>query len=109
MYFVDTPVELSYIIFLSMETKHANVTGAILAFGKSSLIHSGKALILYKGVSFIQHIADVVNSIYISSIIISDKESYYRSLVSHVFSDIHKDCGPKVETVNLGDSGVENG
>jgi hypothetical protein len=46
MNFVDTPVELSYIIFMNMETKYVNLTGAILAFGKSSLMYSGKALIL---------------------------------------------------------------
>lgn len=74
--------------------KQADITGVILAGGKSSRMGTDKALLKINGKSFIQHIAEVLQQVFEQVIIISDHADRYRFLRLPVYEDIFRNSGP---------------
>jgi len=74
--------------------KRKDITGAILAGGKSTRMGRDKALLDLKGKPFIQHVAEALQLVFRSVIIISDHGDRYRFLHLPVYQDIFKNCGP---------------
>jgi molybdopterin-guanine dinucleotide biosynthesis protein A len=71
-----------------------NITGAILAGGKSSRMGQDKALLVYDGKPFIQHIAETLLQVFPQVIIVSDKTEGRAFLGVPVYADIFHDSGP---------------
>ncbi|MBI5474665.1 MAG: molybdenum cofactor guanylyltransferase [Ignavibacteriae bacterium] len=71
----------------------ANITGAILAGGKSSRMGENKALLHYSGKPFIQHIAETLKPACSHVIVISDRHEY-AFLDLPMYADIIHDAGP---------------
>ncbi len=69
------------------------ITGIILAGGKSSRMGTDKGLLLLNGKSMVEIIADTLKSI-ISQIIIISNGNNYDNLGYKVYADIIKNCGP---------------
>lgn len=70
-----------------------NITGIILAGGKSSRMGTNKALLQYRGMSFIQHIINVMRPL-VDRIIIVGKPEYYTDLKFKRIDDVYKNSGP---------------
>jgi molybdopterin-guanine dinucleotide biosynthesis protein A len=70
------------------------ITGVILAGGKSSRMGQDKALLVYDGKPFIQHIAETLLQVFPRVIIISDKTEGRAFLGLPVYADIFHDSGP---------------
>ncbi len=71
----------------------ADVTGVILAGGKSSRMGGDKALLQYNGKPFIQHIAETLLQVFAHVIVISDRQEY-SFLNLPIYPDLFHDCGP---------------
>ncbi len=69
------------------------ITGIILAGGKSSRMGQEKGLVLHQGVSFIQHIIEAVQQI-TDTIIISTANPNYMQFGYPCVTDSIPDCGP---------------
>ena len=79
---------------LSLIPPKYDITGVILAGGKNSRMGSDKAILDLDGEPFIKRIAGVLNSVFESTIIISDKVDDYKFLGLPIYPDIYKNCGP---------------
>ena len=71
-----------------------DVTGVILAGGRSSRMGEDKALLQYNGKPFIQHIAETLLQILPHVIVISDRQQEYSFLNLPIYPDLFCDCGP---------------
>ena len=71
-----------------------DVTGVILAGGRSSRMGEDKALLQYNGKPFIQHIAETLLQILPHVIVISDRQKEYSFLNLPIYPDLFCDCGP---------------
>ena len=70
-----------------------NITGIILAGGKSSRMGQDKGLMQFNGQSFIEHAVQIVKDICDNVIIIANQNGYERLSIP-VYADIIKDKGP---------------
>lgn len=77
-----------------MMIKHTDITGAILAGGKSTRMGRDKALLVLDGVPFVQHIARTLLQVFEGVVIVSDHGKNYRFLDLPIHADIYKNCGP---------------
>jgi molybdopterin-guanine dinucleotide biosynthesis protein A len=73
--------------------KPKNITGIILAGGKSSRMGTNKALLHYRGKSFIQHAIEVMKPLVDRVIIVGDPENY-PDLDLQIVQDIYRNAGP---------------
>ncbi|MBI4811512.1 MAG: molybdenum cofactor guanylyltransferase [Ignavibacteriales bacterium] len=72
----------------------SDITGVILAGGRSSRMGQDKALLMYKDKPFIQHITETLKQVFEKVIIISDDTEAYKFLNIPIYEDIYKNCGP---------------
>lgn len=70
-----------------------NITGIILAGGKSSRMGQDKGLMKFEGKLMIQHVIDVLIQ-FVDEIIIITNNQDYKSLGYPIYSDLIKDQGP---------------
>lgn len=70
-----------------------DITGIILAGGKSSRMGTDKAMLLYKDKPFLQHIIDIVNEIVAEIIIVSNHKKHDSFGVRRIEDDI-ENAGP---------------
>ena len=75
-----------------MKSKN-NITGIILAGGKSSRMGTEKGLILYKNKPFVEHIIEAMNPLVDNIIIISNNKAY-KSFGFRCYEDLIKNTGP---------------
>jgi len=75
-----------------MKSKN-NITGIILAGGKSSRMGTEKGLILYKNKPFVEHIIEAMNPLVDNIIIISNNKAY-ESFGFKCYEDLIKNTGP---------------
>jgi len=75
-----------------MKSKN-NITGIILAGGKSSRMGTEKGLILYKNKPFVEHIIGAMNPLVDNIIIISNNKAY-KSFGFRCYEDLIKNTGP---------------
>ena len=75
-----------------MKSKN-NITGIILAGGKSSRMGTEKGLILYKNKRFVEHIIEAMNPLVDNIIIISNNKAY-KSFGFRCYEDLIKNTGP---------------
>ncbi|WP_250436952.1 molybdenum cofactor guanylyltransferase [Hanstruepera flava] len=73
--------------------KKENITGIILAGGKSSRMGSDKSLLTYNKVSFIQHVLNAMKPLVEDIIIVSNSNTHDKFGYKRV-EDIIKDSGP---------------
>ena len=74
--------------------KRRNITGAILAGGKSSRMGQDKALLELNSKPFIRHVAEVLLDVFQRVIIIADHGEPYRFLGLPIYKDAFTQCGP---------------
>jgi len=74
--------------------QYHEITGVILAGGKSSRMGKNKGLLPLKGKTFIRHITDTLQNVFHRVIIITNQENNYDFLKLEIFNDIYQDCGP---------------
>lgn len=72
---------------------HKNITGIILAGGKSSRMGTDKGFVMYKHQSFMDHIIEALKQVVNNIIIVSDNTDYDDFNLKRV-DDIIKDSGP---------------
>jgi molybdopterin-guanine dinucleotide biosynthesis protein A len=70
------------------------ITGAVLAGGKSERMGSNKALLKLDNKTIIASVTDVLKACFPEIIIISDQQEGYTSLGCPIFYDILKNAGP---------------
>lgn len=70
-----------------------NITGIILAGGKSRRMGSDKGLLPYKGKPMISYSIDLLSE-FCSTILISTNSTHYDSFGHQTVSDIYQDAGP---------------
>ena len=75
-----------------MKSKN-NITGIILAGGKSSRMGTEKGLILYKNKPFVEHIIEAMSPLVDNIIIISNNKAY-ESFGFKCYEDLIKNTGP---------------
>lgn len=73
---------------------YTDITGIILAGGKSSRMGVNKSFLKLNGQSIIERIADLMNSIFNQVIIITNSPAEYKFLQLQVYEDIFKGKGP---------------
>lgn len=71
-----------------------NITGIILAGGKSTRIGVNKSLLNFGDKTFIEIISDTLTEIFSRVIIISDERNTYEFLSLEIYPDIFKNKGP---------------
>jgi molybdopterin-guanine dinucleotide biosynthesis protein A len=71
------------------------ITAYITAGGSSSRFTEDKSLYLYRGKPLVQHVYDVLKSIFPSVFVIADKAGKYCFLKTEVIPDLVKGFGPK--------------
>lgn len=74
--------------------KRTDISGVILAGGKSTRMGEDKAMLILDDKPFIQHIAVLMTSIFDNIFIVSDELQRYTFLNLPMFPDVYKDCGP---------------
>lgn len=72
----------------------ADMTGVILAGGKSSRMGEDKALITINGKTFIERVASEMKLVFERVILIARTKPSYNFLGLQSFDDIYSDCGP---------------
>jgi molybdopterin-guanine dinucleotide biosynthesis protein A len=72
----------------------ADVTGVILAGGKSSRMGEDKALITLNGKTLIEHVASAMKLVFERVILVARADPSYSFLELQSFDDIYSDCGP---------------
>jgi molybdopterin-guanine dinucleotide biosynthesis protein A len=80
----------------SVMTDHPiqNITGVILAGGKSSRFGSNKALAMVNGKPLIRHVADLMSSLFAECLLVTNTPEEYRFLSLPMTSDHYRDSGP---------------
>ena len=76
-----------------MKSATADITGIILAGGKSSRMRREKGLILFEGKPFLQHIIDAIKPLVTEIIIVSSNPDYDQFAFKRV-EDVFQDAGP---------------
>jgi molybdopterin-guanine dinucleotide biosynthesis protein A len=71
-----------------------DVTGIILAGGKSSRMGVNKAMLKYEGMSIIEHTAELMRSLFPRVIIITNDTNEYKFLGLEMFKDLFPGNGP---------------
>ncbi|MBW1998214.1 MAG: molybdenum cofactor guanylyltransferase [Deltaproteobacteria bacterium] len=71
-----------------------DVTGVILAGGKSNRYGENKALVKFEGIPLIQRVIDVLDGIFPRLIIITNTPSEYSHLGLPMYEDLIKELGP---------------
>ena len=71
-----------------------NITGVILAGGKSSRFGSNKALALLQGKPLVQHVTDTVASIFNDCLLVTNTPEVYDFLNIPMIRDRYQDMGP---------------
>ena len=74
-------------------TNETNITGIILAGGKSSRMRSDKGFVLYEDKPFMQHIIDAMKPL-VSNIIIVSNDKKYDVFGLNRINDVIHDAGP---------------
>lgn len=74
--------------------KYNDITGVILAGGKSSRMGRDKALLEFHGKPLIQHGIETMKDVFDRVILIAHDQNRYKFLELEVFEDIYKACGP---------------
>lgn len=69
------------------------ITGVILAGGKSRRMGTDKALLALNGKPFIQHVAEAFQSVF-TDVVISANTTEYEFLGLPVIGDVYTNCGP---------------
>jgi molybdopterin-guanine dinucleotide biosynthesis protein A len=72
----------------------SDITGVILAGGKSSRFGSNKALAMVDGKPLIQHVADLMSSLFPECILITNTPAEYEFLSLPMAHDRYQDSGP---------------
>lgn len=80
----------------SVEGNHPiqNITGVILAGGRSSRFGSNKALAMIDGKPLIQHIADLMSSLFAECLLVTNTPEEYSFLSLQMTGDRYRECGP---------------
>jgi hypothetical protein len=80
----------------SVMTDHPiqNITGVILAGGRSSRFGSNKALAMVDGKPLIRHVADLMSSLFAECLLVTNTPVEYRFLSLPMTSDHYRDSGP---------------
>ncbi len=76
------------------KNKRADITGTVLAGGKSSRMGRDKSLLTLAGITLIERVVSALDQVFESVVIISDRETSYDFLEVPVCPDIFKNCGP---------------
>ena len=71
-----------------------DITGVILAGGKSSRFGSNKALAPWQGKPLIQHAADTLTTVFSDCLIVTNAPTEYEFLGLPMISDMFQDMGP---------------
>ena len=72
----------------------SDITGVILAGGKSRRFGSNKALAFLQGKPLIQHVADIVSSVFNDSLLVTNTPGQYDFLNIPMIRDRYQDMGP---------------
>jgi len=72
----------------------SDITGVILAGGKSRRFGSNKALAFLQGKPLIQHVADIISSIFNDSLLVTNTPEHYDFLNIPMIKDRYQDMGP---------------
>jgi len=73
---------------------YSNITGVILAGGKSSRMGTNKALLKINGKSLIEQIAELLKSLFPDVVVITNSPEEYAFLNLPLFQDVYKLRGP---------------
>lgn len=79
---------------IRQRVKARNITGAILAGGRSSRLRCNKALLDLNGKPFIQHVAETMHTVFAEVMIVASESGEYDFLGLPICADVYKDCGP---------------
>lgn len=71
-----------------------DITGIILAGGKSSRMGQNKALLDFKGKTVIEHVISTVSNLFNRVIIITNSPADYTHLGFEIFTDFYANLGP---------------
>jgi len=74
--------------------RNSNISGIILAGGRSSRMGRDKALLEYRGKTFIEILVDKLNAVFEDVFIISDRKRAFEFAGVRIFEDIYKNRGP---------------
>jgi molybdenum cofactor guanylyltransferase len=69
------------------------ITGVVLAGGKSTRMGQDKALLMLNGKHFIRHVAEVLQAVF-PEVIVSSNTAVYDFLALPVARDVYPECGP---------------
>ena len=72
----------------------SDITGVILAGGKSSRFGSNKALAMVDGKPLIQHVADLISSLFAECLLVTNTPAEYEFLSLPMTHDRYRDSGP---------------
>ena len=72
----------------------SDITGVILAGGKSRRFGSNKALVFLQGKLLIQHVEDIISSIFNDSLLVTNTPEHYDFLNIPMIKDRYQDMGP---------------
>ena len=72
----------------------SDITGVILAGGKSSRFGSNKALAIVDGKPLIQHVADLISSLFAECLLVTNTPAEYEFLSLPMTHDRYRDSGP---------------
>jgi len=75
-------------------TQRSDITGVVLAGGKSSRMGCEKALLTLDGDTFLARVIRTLQEIFESVIVIVDRPDRFPPLDVPVYADIFKNCGP---------------
>jgi molybdopterin-guanine dinucleotide biosynthesis protein A len=74
--------------------QRTDISGAILAGGKSTRMGKEKALLEFHGKPFIKHIAETLSRLFEHIVVVADEPSRFEFLHLPVVPDVFKNCGP---------------
>lgn len=76
-----------------MKMLRSNITGVIMAGGKSSRMGTDKGLMDFQGKPMIQYGIDLLSTFF-KTVVISTNQDEYSQFGLTIIPDIHKNCGP---------------